>query len=271
MRPEQLIEAIRRLIDPEIAIAGWRPLEGGSSARCFSVELAGRRVVVKRADDAGMTALSVEAEFRLLEDASRIGIAPVPIGFDRDSGLLLCELVEAPMWVRGDFAQPSKLARLAAGLRNLHTLPTGVRPYEPLRFAETYCAACAAPARGRADTLRRELVACAGFLDRLHDAAVVCHNDLHASNILGTADPVFIDFEYAAAAPPIVDLASVIAMNGLDAPQSESLVAAYYDGMPIPFDRETLARAVRMHEVLADLWGLARGPAGEVALRSIRV
>lgn len=254
---EQIVAAIRRMIDPDVAIAGWRALAGGTGARCFAVEVAGRRLVAKLADPQALTAISVETEFRLLEHAAGIGVAPAPIGIDRSVGLLLCELVDTVAWLPGDFRASENIVRIADRLRMLHTLPTEIRPYEPMRFADTYVALCDRANRPQAEAFRRELEAQAGFLTAEVDAAVVCHNDLHASNILRGPELMFIDFEYAVAAPPIVDLASLIAMNRFDERESELLVAAYDGGRP-SIDREHLGPAVRLHELLADLWQLAR-------------
>lgn len=257
-RAEQVVDAIQRMIGPDVAVAGWRPLAGGTGARCFAVEVARRRLVAKLADQESATAIPVEVELRLLEHAASIGVAPEPIGIDRESGLLLCEFVDTVAWRAEDFVAASNIARIAERLRMLHTLPTDIRPYEPLQFAATYVARCDRADRAQANALRLELEASVGFLTRELGAAVVCHNDLHVSNILRGPELLFIDFEYAVAAPPIVDLASIVAMNEFDADQSELLVAAYYGEQIAPFDRDVFAQAVRAHELLADLWRLTR-------------
>lgn len=261
-RTEQIVDAIRRMIDPDVAIAGWRPLAGGTGARSFAVEVAGRRIVAKLADQTGLAVLPIEAEFRLLEHAASIGIAPAPIGIDREAGLLLCEFVDAKAWSPGEFDERANVALLAARLRMLHTLPTGVRPYDPLHFAELYLRSCSDVDRAHGGALRAELIERSGFLARTACDVVVCHNDLHLSNILRAAELLFIDFEYAVAAPPIVDLASIITMNLFDAERGERLIEAYYGPEDVPFEARDLADAVRVHELLAELWHLARAGRG---------
>jgi aminoglycoside phosphotransferase (APT) family kinase protein len=257
-RVEQIVAAIRRMIDPDVAIAGWRPLAGGTGVRSFAVEVAGRRIVAKLADVSGLGALPIEEEFRLLEHAASIGIAPEPIGIDREAGLLLCEYVDAAPWAAGEFDSTENVVRLADRVRMLHTLPSDVRPYDPLEFADLYVHACADTDRASAIELRAELAERSGFLEDAARGIVVCHNDLHLSNILRATELLFIDFEYAVAAPPIVDLASIISMNAFDAAQTERLIGAYYTGGDAPFEAQDLVDAVRVHEVLADLWHMAR-------------
>ena len=233
---ERVAAAIRRMIDPDVAIAGWRVLAGGTGARCFAVEVAGHKIVAKLADTQTPTAISIEAEFRLLEHAASIGVAPRPIGFDRSSSVMLCEYVDAAPWQPRKFHSSANIERLAERLRMLHTIPTGIRRYEPVQFAETYRAACGASQHAQADSLFSELCELAEGLIDHETETVVCHNDLHITNILPAKDLLFIDFEYAVAASPIVDLASLVEMNRFDSEQSEMLVARYYRGQEIPFD-----------------------------------
>lgn len=255
---ERLVAAIRRMIDADVVVSGLRPLGGGTGQRCFAVDVAGRTIVAKLADPDASTALPLEAEFRLLEHAASIGVAPEPIGIDQEASVLLYELVEAERWAAGDFHDTASIGLLAERLRMLHALPTGIRPYTPRRFAEVYVGLCRDSDRAQAEAASAELAALATTLDGDLGEQAVCHNDLHASNILRGTELLFIDFEYAVAAAPIVDLASIIAMNRLKAPQSEALIAAYYADRPAPFDDRALANVVRLQQLLAELWRLAR-------------
>ena len=245
------------MIDPDIAIAGWRPLAGGDSARCFAVEVAGRKIVVKLGDLSTPTALPVADEFRLLEHASSIGVAPRPIGVDSKAGILLSELVESLPWAPGEFHEIDNVERLGRRLRMMHTIPTGIRPYEPIAFAKLYVESCDVRDRAQAEAWASELGERAQRLSDDPSEVVTCHNDLHSSNVLQTAELMFIDFEYAVTAPPIVDIASAIAMNRFDERQRDALVSAYYGDDVAPFDRDALANAVRMHDLVAELWRLS--------------
>ena len=85
----------------------------------------------------------------------------------------------------------------------------------------------------------------------------VCHNDLHAGNILSGERLWLIDFEYAVQASPIVDLASFVAFNDLQEGAAMALARACLGAEP-PFSAGELAGVVRMQRILGELWEIAR-------------
>ena len=84
-----------------------------------------------------------------------------------------------------------------------------------------------------------------------------CHNDLVAANVLAGAKLRLIDFEYAAQAAPVLDLASLAAMNGYGEAEERLLLAAYESPVGEPFSRTEFAKVRRLVALLAHFWARA--------------
>jgi thiamine kinase-like enzyme len=64
---------------------------------------------------------------------------------------------------------------------------------------------------------------------------VLCHNDLHHLNIVGSREVIqVVDWEYAGLGDPIMDIASYLAYHDLDAPATAALLEAYGAGPATP-------------------------------------
>jgi thiamine kinase-like enzyme len=93
--------------------------------------------------------------------------------------------------------------------------------------------------------------------ERCYRPKVVCHNDLVAENILDDGTLRFIDLEYAVAADPILDLASLVAMNDFEGDQVSYLLYNYYGGES-PCSTQSFFNIVRMTRLLSYFWCLSR-------------
>jgi thiamine kinase-like enzyme len=80
---------------------------------------------------------------------------------------------------------------------------------------------------------------------------------LVAANVLETGDLMLIDFEYAARAAPILDLASLAAMNDFTNDDQRELLRAYYASSNAPVSLPELADVVRMVRLMAFFWARA--------------
>jgi thiamine kinase-like enzyme len=87
--------------------------------------------------------------------------------------------------------------------------------------------------------------------------SAVCHNDLVAANVLEARDLLLVDFEYAARAAPILDLASLAAMNDFTDDDRRKLLHAYYASSNAPVSPAELADVVRMVRLMAFFWARA--------------
>jgi thiamine kinase-like enzyme len=252
--PESLRGRLSRLLGSVDAI---EPVASGSGGVCLVVAVAGQRFAAKLFSDSVPVVLGPAEQFALLCELEPLGIAATPVAYDAEARLLVTEYVDDAMAVTSAALESAdSLTRIARLFRMLHSIRSNVPAFEPERFARDYVASVGGDdALAPADRQRyAELVRLAD--EPLPGRRVLCHNDLVADNILLGRSAKLIDFEYAVTAPPILDLASFVVMNELDAAASSSLLAAYFEGAA-PFSSEEFARVQRLIRLLAHFWSLA--------------
>jgi thiamine kinase-like enzyme len=222
--------------------------------------------VAKIPDEGSGPTIDPRAEFDLLEHLSAKGLTPKPAACDTKTGIVFTEhLFMARPWRLRDVREPRNVARAAVRLRQLHETATTssareLPEFDALSFVRRYFDGL--PGNRAAAAARRivdeaELLAMA--YDGIEESDVVCHNDLVAANILDDGVLRFVDFEYAVRARPVVDLASLVAMNDLNAVSVSALLGEYYCG-EVPFDRRAFDGVVRLQRLIAQAWQLGRSP-----------
>ena len=169
--------------------------------------------------------------------------APAMVGFAADEAagryLLLLEKVPGvPLWQVGELAAWRAAARwLAAAHRRLAPdAPALAAPARLIGYDADYYARwrrrAAEAAAVRGDDARRLLGAYDRAVERLLQLPrTVVHGEFHASNVLVEASPAAVrvrpvDWEMAALAPGLMDLADLTAGNWTDA-QRDAMAAAY--------------------------------------------
>jgi len=237
-------------------------LGGGLRGRTWRVRSGVLDYAVRMPVEAGRTyRLDVSTEQRVIARAAAAGLAPPLVATDPALGLVVTEyLRNAAPWCVTDSQRAHNISRIAARLRRLHALDLDLPAFACTGAAAAYVQAAA---RTRAMTSeqsgwRDELLALAASFEERFPAATPCHNDLVAANILDDGTIRLIDFEYAALSAPILDLASLAALNDFDAAQRTCLVAAYYRDRSAPFDAVELERTIRLVRLLAYFWALAQ-------------
>jgi thiamine kinase-like enzyme len=132
--------------------------------------------------------------------------------------------------------------------------------YAVEHFTSTYLAALAKRATHPLSTEERqwadELTRLGRDFDASYAPTAFCHNDLVAANILiDGAAARLIDFEYAGRGTPLLDLASLAAMNDFAEAQKRQLLGEYYGSAAAVPTLRDLDNAVRMVRLLAYFWG----------------
>lgn len=255
--------ALARLLGRDAERARLEPLPGGTHGRSWLVTATdGRRLVLRLPVARSNALLDVATEARAMDAAARAGIAPAVVAVDTERGLLLAEYLASTAWEPHDARRPANLARLAALLRGLHTVPVDLPVLAAERIAQRYLDAAELPtdephARRWAD----ELLALARHYDARHSPTAFCHNDLVAANVLDDGALALVDFEYAVRGTPLLDLASFTAMNGLTRDEQRALLAAYNSAEPSAAELVELRSLTRMVRLFAWFWALA-GAAG---------
>jgi thiamine kinase-like enzyme len=235
------------------------PLVGGLSNRSVVLDCGEACYLLRfRPPQPPSFTLGLEHERRVLEAVAAAGLGPEVIASDAQAGLLISEfLSRAQPWDAVAAKAAGNFERIALRLRALHAVAAEVPPFEPIAIAEHYAAALASRGVPSQPTTRWYDEYCElsrWYLERFEPTAL-CHDDLVADNVLDDGASLWlIDFEYACRSHPVLDLASLAALNGFGGRDRAALCAAYYHGRAQPFTGRELDRVVRMQELLAYFW-----------------
>jgi aminoglycoside phosphotransferase (APT) family kinase protein len=191
-------------------------LAGGTTNATFRVRTrAGRFVVRLNEPYAGDLGVDRKREALLHAAAAAAGLASRVLAADPAGRYLVTEFLEGAPWRAADFADENRLWALAQTLCELHALPAPeVAPVELRTLLERHLAQIAAQDGAAAQELRPQVARASEILARQADAdrpACIVHGDLSHANVIGTGQPRLIDWEYAAVADPLMDLACLVA------------------------------------------------------------
>lgn len=203
--------------------------------------------------------LDIRVETYLLKNAWAADLVPEVVRGDSESGILVTLYLKgAKPWTPKLARQRGNITRLATRLREFHQIEVNLEAYRPLEASHSYIQAVggAGGLCARDRDWSEELITLARDYERCYQARVVCHNDLVAANILDDGTLRFVDLEYAVASDPILDLASLVAMNDFDGAQTNHLLGTYYKGEPI-CSIQSFLDVVRMVRLLSYFWSLS--------------
>jgi thiamine kinase len=191
-------------------------LPGGTMNRSYRVETDAGRFVARIHNEAAATLGADHGrEAKLHAAAAAAGLAPALLHVDAHCRFMIMEYVPGPTWTDADLGRPERLRQLASTLHALHSVtPPDVAPFDiGVSIERLHGRLC--------EALPDEGAALSRFIDRarvallLSDSArrprVVIHNDLHHTNLMGIGPLVLLDWEYAAVADPLLDLACLLA------------------------------------------------------------
>ncbi|GIT14884.1 MAG: hypothetical protein CM1200mP36_06400 [Gammaproteobacteria bacterium] len=260
------------------------PLPGGLSNRSFHFSYGEKQWAVrlpKNIEANRFQTLDIECEQQLLAVVAQTGLTPKVVLYDPDTGALITEFLRnAVPWTPEIARLPENIERIATTLRSLHGIrvsPDLLSPFYPVQLAERYLNMAYRSQRSEDRNLaveekhwEEELRRLAGLYEARFPPNAVCHHDLVAANILEDDQLWLLDFEYAMWADPVLDLASLSAMNGYDATQRNLLSQKYFDAEPIPFATEHLDDVIRLELLLSYFWAVSRQSAVEEADDMIR-
>lgn len=235
--------------DPEVEV-----LTGGLGNRCWRLRDA-RRDLVVRLGAAHADAFGVDRRDEVLAQsmAAGHGLAPEVLWHEAAAGLLVTEFVPGRSWSREEAREPASAARSGAWLRALHGLPVP----EGIACVDFGARAMALGKALPPGTFPAPLQECAARQRRrLGNPAVpvLCHHDLHHLNIVDTGPQLIVlDWEYAGAGEPLMDLAGYAAYHDLNEAAVTALLAAYA-GNASRVCRDRLAAARWLFEFVWLLW-----------------
>lgn len=247
----RVLGAARRLgmTDPVVTA-----LQGGSRNRCYRLVQGSRDAVLRiAAEDDATYSVDRDAELRAHQLAAAHGLAPGLLLDDREARFIVMEHVPGPVWSREFAASPAGAARLGDWLGRLHQIvpPAGLRRVDFTAVLDDYCRRL-----GPGPLVSRLAQQASGLARALQPAGreVFCHNDLHHLNLVEGPGQLFVlDWEYAGAGRPVMDLAGYVAYHELAPPAIEALIAAYGDRQPRPA-MDSLLRARWLFEAVWWAW-----------------
>jgi thiamine kinase len=203
-------------------------LYGGTVNTSYLVETSSGRFVVRLHNPQALVlGADHEREAQLHAAAAAAGLAPALVHVDAGHRFMIMEYVAGERWTSQDFSRADRVHQLGRALHTLHALaPPTVAPfdvwavlerhYHRLREVPAEAADFAALMRRAADALRAS-----GTQSR---AKAFVHNDVHHSNLIGSERLYLLDWEYAAVADPLFDLACVLAYYPQAADHAEALL-----------------------------------------------
>lgn len=205
-------------------------LYGGTVNTSFRVETSAGRFVV-RLHDAQALALGAdhEREAQLHAAAAAAGLAPALVHVDPSHRFMIMEYVAGDLWTSQDFSRPDRLQQLGGTLHTLHSIaPPVVAPFDVWAVIERQYQRLKPVSEEAADfaaLMRRAADALPASGTQLRAKAFV-HNDLHHSNLIGLERLYLLDWEYAAVADPLFDVACILAYYPQAADHAEALLDA---------------------------------------------
>lgn len=214
-------------------VQACEPLEGGLTNHSWRLQTDSGPIVLRlsggRERELGIDRVS---ELAALEAAAQAGLGPRVLLAEPDWGILVTTAAAGGPWSPADAVEPRNLLRIARWFAALHALATPAGLHS-LSMRQGLADLALALARSGIDPVPERLYELADRqCQRLDDLAerAFCHNDAHHLNVIDDGSAlVVVDWEYAAVAEAVVDLAEYAVAHGLDAQRSAALLGHYRD------------------------------------------
>ncbi len=246
-------------------------LAGGKLNKSFRVDTRAGSFVLRLHDNAGaFLGANHGREARLQSAAASAGLAPELLYVDDAERFMIMRYVAGRTWEAEHYARPERLRELGSLLRTLHAItPPAVAPFDlgaVLRDHSAHLLAALPAERTRLERLMAQAEHALAQCARDARPAAVVHNDLYHSNLIDGDRIYLIDWEYAAVADPIFDVACVLAYYPAAEPYAQDLLAAAdLADVSLPL----LARARFVFMFLSFLWYRRRRLGGAVAAEDL--
>lgn len=226
-----------------------------------------RDALVIRCSNSAEESLQINraSEAAILAAVARAGIGPEVIRCDPAQHILVTRYAGST-WSDSDAVKSENIQRIAGLLRRLHGLPppAGAQHVDLEAAVDGYLNTLDAhgtPYAIATPALRRRAREIAATLQQ--DASTcLCHNDIHALNIIDDGTLRLIDWEYAGLGERFFDLASLCVYHRYDRQQREQLLLAYADrnqaAQPDAQQLHRLELACWLFDYVRDLWTQVR-------------
>jgi thiamine kinase len=218
-------------------------------------------VVIRRGNSAEAS-LQIDrtSEAHVLDLVARAGLGPQVVSSDPQQRVLITRYA-GPTWTPEQALEFANIERIAAIFRRLHGIEASVDIHRlELRqivggYLQTL-ARHAAAANLRSAALQSRATHIVSSLRR-GARACLCHNDVHALNIVDDGTLRLIDWEYAGLGEPYFDLASICVYHTFDRARRQHLLSCY-DVLADDEAHIRLELACWLFEYVRDLWMAVR-------------
>ncbi|MFL6549703.1 MAG: phosphotransferase [Povalibacter sp.] len=230
------------------------------------------RVITEHADlvvrrgNASELSLQIDrtSESVVLSAVADAGLGPQVVLNQLDERILVTRYA-GPTWTSESALQLDNIDRLAKVFSLLHALapPARVQHLDLEHVVSAYLATLAAhdaASNLRASALQTQATHIVESLRR-ESRACLCHNDVHALNVVQQDQLRLIDWEYAGVGEPFFDLASVCVYHTYDRQRRQRLLASY-DGDLRDDAYRRLELSCWLFEYIRDLWMAVRELSG---------
>lgn len=232
-------------------------LTGGSANATFRVQTPAGQFVVRLHEPYTLDlGVDRKRESVLHGVAAAAGLASRILAADPRGRYLVTDFLDGALWQAADLDDEARLWELAQTLAELHALPApDVSPIDLPALLERHLDHIAQQDGAAAQALRSPVARALAILAREADAgrpACIVHGDLTHSNIIGMGQPRLVDWEYAAVADPLMDLACLAAYYPRVLTHGTALLRRC--GLPGSVKRAVLEDLAGVYRLLSSLW-----------------
>jgi len=237
------------------------PLEGGITNRNYRVDAGGKSYVLRiPGANAELLGINREYEYRTQTIAGEIGLAPEVVAFIEPEEYLVTRFIEGRPIPAEEIREPKNLARIAALLNEIHSMPSIPGVFSPFMVVRSY----AKIAREHNVTFPEKFD---WLISQMEDAEAAmqntsriqrpCHNDLLNGNFLLGNKLYVLDWEYAGMGDVFFDLANFSNNHELSEDEDRFLLDCYFGTV----SAQALAH-LKIMKIMSDfreaMWGLVQ-------------
>lgn len=237
------------------------PLGGGITNQNYRVD-AGKKSYVLRISGENTELLGIDREFeyRTQTIAGELGIAPEVVKFIEPEGYLVSKFIEGREIPAEELRKPENIARIAALLNEIHSMPSipGVfSPFMVVRSYEKIAREHNVTFPEKYDWLISQMNEAEAAMMNTSRIQRPCHNDLLNGNFLLANKIYVLDWEYAGMGDVFFDLANFSNNHELSENEDHFLLDCYFGNVT----SQSVAH-LNIMKIMSDfreaMWGLVQ-------------
>lgn len=167
----------------------------------------------------------------IISQVFKAGIGPALVYSSPEKGFVVSEYLEGRCWQQDDFQRAGNIQRIAQVLKQLHALPPEGHAFLAGKAEQCYWSEIRRdlkPIPKRLHALQLRMQQVISHAQTHYREQAVCHNNLHAANVLESEQTLrFVSWENAAVNDPYYDLAVLAYRHDFDDVQIDLLLFHY--------------------------------------------